>query len=182
MNNILIESFPLSVIQDGSQFCIPATIQAILIYHQHKDASSEVFQFCLMREMIKMDENNAPSLKSAEIVLKDDYLVTVKQIEPNTFDEWYKHIEIDINRRNPIAFTTRRNDGSVHIRTIIGINYTSKSFVVFDTAKEAEKLPISSESFMYVIVSGKYEYKFNEAQFDWEKIGGCRDLLQIHLK
>lgn len=182
MQSINLNRFPIDLVQDGSIFCIPASILGILKYHIPNINES---QFSLMTKMIIYASDNMPSFNAAQNGIGPSLSAQFifQQLNPSTFDEWANNIKSEIDNNNPIAIATRVSVG-VHIRVVLGYDTSNNEFLLFNPGIEARKLLVPSQSSIVggcvITSSGLQKYTYSEAQNDWNAPQSTRDQLKIN--
>ncbi|NQU32380.1 MAG: hypothetical protein HQ521_04030 [Bacteroidetes bacterium] len=173
--------FDFSCVQDGSIFCIPASMLCILKYY---DVNITETQFTLMIKMVLSAPDRYPSFKAAVNGVGPCYLniYTFEQLFPQTFDDWLKNIKDDIDLLKPIAIATRNSNG-VHIRTIYGYDDAGKRLHLFNTGINSTTQIFQSQNNVVgavtTINSGIEVYSYTDAEADWNSQYATKDQLSI---
>ena len=185
MLSIDLEKFPFDTVQDGSVFCIPAAVSAVLKYF---DKNISIHQFGLMRLLILNTVDKNPSLGGIIEVLKPE-LETKYNFEhlfPTTFEEWKKNVTDNLSKSYPLIFATRISSGP-HVRILIQFDKANDSFTIFDPGVEGLlKETLDSNGHInganLIFSSLIKKYTIDEALHDWNNPDKCSDQLLIFPK
>jgi len=179
MKSIDLKKIPDTIIQKNGNYCIPASIETMVKYH---DSSNNLSQNDIMTLMKNGASNGQPSFNAAQ------YYVTPKlkpkfeliQIITDTYEDWEVNIKEQINSGNPIAVSTRNKDGyTVHIRVVVGFDDIKRIFRLFNPGVSASIFNTTKRKIERIIQSDYEDYPYDEAKKDWSKQNGCRDQLII---
>ena len=184
MKSIDLSRFPIHIVQDGSALCIPACVQAILLFH---DRDAVISQFELLKTMLSKTDDNLPSLGAVKDHIGPLFAkqFTFDILFPSTFDEWLKNIKNEVDNSCPLAFSTKLPSGDAHIRIAVGHDDSSRRLLVYNPGLSSKNLfvPNSQTNIVggcSIVCSGLQEYAYSEAQSDWNKPDRCDDQLTIH--
>ena len=174
--------FDYGIVQDGTYFCIPASVLSILKYY---DASIRESQFSLILKMILSVSDRLPSFRAAVKGIGRCYsaIYIIEQLTPNDFDEWLDNIKHELDNSCPIDIATR-NSAGVHVRVVIGYNDSTKNLFLFNPAIKIEnQIKINGSKKIIganlIIESGEEDYPYKTALSDWNCQSPARDQLKI---
>ena len=175
MNYTLKKSFNLYV-QEGIDYCIPASVQSIFNYHK---SQIKYHQLILLQLMILYEnKNHLPSFQAMSDIkdprITNEFNCTV--LNPSTFKEWTDNIINEISSNRPIAISTKFGDNA-HIRVAIGIDDTNNIIKLYNPGVGNINKTVSG--YNVKIYSGIENYSFTQAQADWDLDNPCHDQLQI---
>jgi|GEM_PF-6820057 hypothetical protein len=175
MNHIDFNRFNLKLVQDQPYYCIPASIQGMIQFH---DPNFNIPQEEILRKITINEKYGQPSFPSAEknaVLEFPDYDFT--KIDTNNFSDWSAYIKQEIDAGFPIAISTRNEDQSIHIRIVLGYDENAKYFFLYNPGTT---FMIKTDCFISMNIRAGCEiFSFEYAENRFHASLPCRDLLTI---
>ena len=174
MNYALKNHFSIWV-QEGIDYCIPASIHSIFAYHK----SDIIYQqTILLQLMILASKDHLPSFQAMNDIKAPSITNNFKctKLDPPTFQDWLDNIIDEIKNDRPIAIATRMGKNA-HIRVAYEIDDTNKIIKLYNPGKS--NISKTRYGFNLSINSGREDYTFSKANIDWNLKKPCQDQLQI---
>lgn len=171
MKNIDVTKFSVQNAQIDQNHCIPANIQAMILYHDP--------HYSMQQAQIMTVLNNNPSFGVAQVASAQlTQNQTVTKLDPQNINDWTQNIKDEIDQNRPIAISTNIKPGKFHIRTLLGYDDTYEFYLLQNPSLQALMVNQGGTPVGYII-GGLEIYTYNEAQNDWKIYGGGTDQLQI---
>ncbi|HRH51656.1 MAG TPA: C39 family peptidase [Panacibacter sp.] len=147
-----ISKFP-RLQQETNYYCVPASLLAILKYHNNNLAYAQSDLFHLM--------NDNPSFGAVKNLSIDGFDFDIKYPSGFTneaFINWINNIKAEIEYKRPVAIAFRESNNQAHIR--VALAYDENCFTLFDPA-----------------TTNFEKYYFYQAEADFIEDNRCFDIL-----
>ena len=173
MHEVIINSFPNNIIQEEPDWCIPATITAIVKYYDKNINLTQSYIISTISEFYPDGQISFPRIHRRSI-----NIFSTEYNNVDNFNDWLVTIKKDINRGRPIVIATKtKGQSNGHIRTVVG--YDNDKLRLFDTQLNLRP-SLLPPSFQWD--SGFTEYLISDARNDFNQQDSWTDLLIIKPK